>query len=245
MGASVSSGTGAGGTGASRIPPPVTIPPAPTTPADIAALDPLEHLWPQGTTIRRVYDVNWGSRDFYANTPTRRARFSPFVPAGVSEALPVLYGADDDLGALSETVFHDVPVTGPAKFVPSSKLLHEQLIELEATRDLRLVDLTTDGLSRLGLTRLQLIESDPRSYAETAEWARALHGHPSAPDGLYWVSRQHDTSMCVVLFGDRVAKNDLRVAQSPPLPLAFGAGYDRTGTAATRAGIVITGIPAI
>lgn len=231
-------------TGDPVVPPPIAIPRAPTDSAEVADLDPLGYRWPAAKTFQRVYDVNWGSREFYPNSPGRRARFSPFTPAGSADAVAVLYGADDDLGALSETVFHDVPVTGAAKHVPSSKLIHDQLIELECVRDLDLVDLTSHGLSRLGLTRLQLIESDPRSYPETAEWARALHDHPTRPDGLYWVSRQHDISRCLVLFADRVDAADLSVtASSPPLPLGFGAGFDLVCDAADRLGITIVGLP--
>ena len=41
-------------------------------------------------------------------------------------------------------------------------------ITLTATRDLRLADLTGYGLRRLGGTRAEIIDSDPRSYPHTA-----------------------------------------------------------------------------
>lgn len=223
--------------------PPVPIPAAPTTAAAVGDLDPLTFVWSKETSIVRCYDVAWGARDYYAGSASGRARFSPFVPLGRRKPLPVLYAAGDHAGALSETVFHDVPATGPAMHVSYTKLLHRQLIELRPRRDLTLVDLTSDGLSRVDLTRPELIESDPRSYPETAAWARALHDHPIKPDGLYWVSRQHDTSRCIVLFGDRLKRADLAVAPSPPLPLAIGAGLDVVCGAADRAGITITGLP--
>ncbi|MGH8862829.1 MAG: RES family NAD+ phosphorylase [Jatrophihabitantaceae bacterium] len=203
-------------------------------------------MWPEDVPIVRCHDVSWGSREFYAGSTRNRSRFSPFVARGRRKPLPVLYGADDQAGALSETIFHDLPASGPAKHVPYAKLLHAQLIELRPLRDLTLIDLTSDGLSRLGLTRSQLIESDPRSYPETAGWARVLHDHLIHPDGLYWVSRQHDTSRCFVLFSDRVKRANLAVApKSLPLPLAIGAGFDIVCEAADRAGITITGIPGL
>ena len=58
-----------------------------------------------------------------------------------------------------------------------------------------------------------------------------------------WVSRQHDTSRALVLFGDRVALAELEVARGAvPLTLGAGAGLDAVCEAANRAGIAITGL---
>lgn len=218
-----------------------TVVPAP--PADAADLDPLLRTWAAGTAFHRCYDVNWGARQFYAGDSAHRGRFHPFTDLASGRPVEVLYGADDVDGALSETVFHDVPVRG-AKRVPHAKLAHRLVVRLSADRDLRLVDLTSDGLSRLGLSRQELIESDPRSYTGTAAWAQALHAHPARVDGLVWVSRQHDTSQALVLFADRVDVADLHVAPSAiPLTLGAGAGLDAVCEAANRAGITITGLP--
>ncbi|HSF26047.1 MAG TPA: RES family NAD+ phosphorylase [Actinomycetes bacterium] len=222
--------------------PPIPIPSAPRTAAALAGLDPLIARWPTGAAFFHCYDLAWGPRDFFAGDPAHLGRFHPFRPAGAQAPVPVLYGASDDLGALSETVFHDVPVRG-TKHVPRAKLTRRALVELAPTRDLTLIDLTSDGLSRLGLARLELIESDARSYADTAQWARALHAHPAHVDGLTWVSRQHDTSRALVLFGDRVPRDDLAEREGvAPVALAAGAGLDRVCEAADRAGITIAGL---
>lgn len=222
-----------------RVPPP-TIVPAP--PADPASLDPLLYVWASGTGLVRCYDVNWGSRDFHAGDAGHRGRFSPFRAAVQGDNLPVLYAANDLAGALSETIFHDVPARG-TKHVPIAKLRHRLAVTLVADRDLRLVDLTSDGLRRLDLSRAELIESDARTYSSTAAWARTLHAHPEAFDGLTWVSRQRDTSRAVIIFGDRVAKDSLSVsADEIPLPLALGAGLERVLELADRADITITGL---
>jgi hypothetical protein len=228
------------GSASQRVPRKTSIPPAPNTAADIAALDPLKTLWPAHERFHRCYDVSWGSRDFYSSGPQHPGRFHPFTPAGRSGDLPVLYGAKDDIGALSETVFHDVPIRG-TKHVPRSKLNHQLIIQLAPTRDLTLIDLTSDGLRWLNLSRVELIESDARSYAETAAWARALHDHSLKADGLMWVSRQHDLSQCLILFGDRVKVSELDIpADATPLPLGIGPGYDMVCHHADRAGITIT-----
>lgn len=226
--------------GSAAVPPPT---PIPAPPADPAGLDPLLHTWPAGEPFHRCYDVNWGARQFHAGDPAHRGRFHPFTAHGSALPVEVLYGADDVQGALSETVFHDVPVRG-AKRVPQAKLVHRLVVELVTRRDLVLVDITSAGLSRLGLSRLELIESDSRSYADTAAWARTLHAHPRRVDGLMWVSRQHDTSRALVLFGDRVEVSALEVAPGTvPLALGAGAGLDAVCAAASRAGITITGLP--
>lgn len=223
----------------SRVPPPVRIP---APPDDPGSLDPLVGSWPAGEPFHRCFDANWGARDFFAGDEAHRGRFHPFVPEGAAAAVGVLYGADDVVGALSETVFHDVPIRGD-KRVPHSKLVHRLVVELIAGCDLRLVDLTSVGLRRLGLSRAELIESDARSYPETAVWARVLHALPEHFDGFTWVSRQHDTSRALVLFADRVASADLSVRPGAiPLTLGAGAGLDVVCDAASRAGITITGI---
>jgi hypothetical protein len=192
--------------------------------------------------FHRCYEVNYGAPQFSGGDPAHRGRFHPFTSVATAAAVEVLYGADDVDGALSETVFHDVPVRGD-KRVPYAKLVHRLVVELVATRDLVLVDLTSPGLSRLRLSRGELIESDARSYPQTAAWARALHGHPEHVDGLTWVSRQHDTSRALVLFGDRVQLSQLEAAPGAvPLALGAGAGLDAVCEAANRADITVTGL---
>lgn len=103
------------------------------------------------------------------------------------------------------------------------------------------MDLTSNGLSRLGVGRTELVESSARAYPATAAWARALHDSEEEPEGLLWVSRQQDTSTAVVLFGDRVARDDLEVApESWPMPLLVHEGYDAVALIAAAAGITVT-----
>lgn len=209
----------------------------------IAALDPLVTIWPAGEPIHRCFDVAWGSRDFYPSDDQHRGRFSPLIPVvAAGRALPVLYGASDEIGALSETVFHDVPVRG-VKQVSYRYLRHRLLVPLASRRDLALVDLTSHGLSRLGLAHSELIESGSRFYPATTEWARALHAHPAQVDGLVWVSRQSNTSRALVLFGDRVSVDDLVVVPDRvPMTVGAGSGLALTLAIADRAGITVTGL---
>lgn len=204
-------------------------------------LDPLLTTWEAGKEFHRCYELSRRPWDFYAGDDTHRGRFSPFVPEGGTGPLPVLYGAGDFDGAVFETVFHDVPIRGVRR-VSYAKLLHRLVTTLVPTRDLTLVDLTSEGLRRLELAPDELTTCGAPRYQETAAWARALHAHPHRVDGLLWVSRQHNTSQALVLFGDRVGVGDLALAPTVPLTLGAGAGLDAVCAAANRVGITITGL---
>jgi RES domain len=215
-------------------PPPTPVPPFPPD------ADPLIGVWPAGKDIVRVYDALYSPRGFWTGTPTRPGRFHPFTPTGAPGPVPVLYGSDRLAGAISETVFHDVPVRG-TKHVPRATLRRKLAITLTATRDLRLADLTGYGLRRLGATRAEIIDSDPRSYPHTASWAHGLHAHREHLDGIQWVSRQYDTALALILFGDRVQETELDIAPSAiPMPLALGLGFDNVQDLADQADITIT-----
>jgi hypothetical protein len=163
-------------------------------------------------------------------------RFRPFT--STRRTVPTLYGADDFDGALSETVFHDVPVRGPERAVLTSSLLPWLHSAIAPRRALRLADLRGYGLGRIGLNRAQLIESPASAYVWTARWAQALYQCPAAPDGLLWISRQYDRAAALILFARRVHRRDLRVVE-PPRPLAVGEGLEAVREAAERARILL------
>lgn len=164
-------------------------------------------------------------------------RFHPFTD-GEGKRVPTLYAADDLEGALSETVFHNVPVRGPRKRV--AKLALQPMIAsvLACDRDLTLVKLYGPGLSRLGVSRAELIETTPEHYERTAAWAQALHASDASIDGLIWVSRQNDATQALVLFGDRVERSSLQVIEAPK-PLYFSPGLDEAQRLANQADITI------
>lgn len=152
--------------------------------------------------------------------------------------MPILYGADALEGGLAETVFHNVPIRGEHRAVTRSSLLAKVISVVAPRRDLKLVQLHGFGLRRLELSRTDLLESDLSQHERTSSWARALHDWSEEVQGLVWVSRQHDTSLALVLFGDRVQRKDLEVVKAP-LPLAKGVGLKKVRWAAELAGITI------
>lgn len=151
--------------------------------------------------------------------------------------IPTLYGADDVAGALSESIFHNVPARGPGKRIRRSALDPVRLSSLVARRDLVLANLSGPGLSRIGVRRSELIDSPASAYAETARWAEAIH-RDAPVDGLLWVSRQNDRALAVVLFGDRVPTSDLAI-EVDSVPLHYGPGWQSVLEAAEEADITV------
>lgn len=197
-------------------------------------LDPLIEEWPAGRGIVRCHSSEYGATEF---NPTRSAgRFRPFTVN--RRTISTLYGAKNLEGALSETVFHDVPVAGPSRQILISSLIPWLQSMIAPTRPLRLADLRGFGLGRIGTTRAALIDSPASEYLTTAQWAKALYECPQQPDGILWTSRQYDRAATLILFGRRVPRRELRVIE-PPRPLAIGEGLEDVRASAEAAGILI------
>ena len=198
---------------------------------------PLVEPWPAGQPIIRCHEVAFGATEFNPNAAARR--FRPVLEGG--HVVPTLYGATSVPGALSETVFHDVPVRGRARRVQRRRLASVVRSAVVPTRDLRLAQLHGTGLPRLGVRHAELIESSARQYPRTAAWGQVLYDLPDKLDGLIWVSRQHNTSRAVMLWGTRVARL-AELAPDPgrhPVPLYVGQGFDEVERLANEMGIVI------
>ena len=181
--------------------------------APIPPLDPLFTAWPQGRVIHVIHDTAFDPASFHpgvdgAGLLCKPTRFAP-IRDRLGAVVPYLYGGETLDCAIFETVFHDVPIDAAAKFVDLAAFARRGHGELVPDRDLRLIDLTTDGLHRLRLPKQELIDSPSRDYPSTARWAEALHHQFPDLDGLLWMSRQRDQDRALLLFGDRV-QGDLR-----------------------------------
>lgn len=156
--------------------------------------------------------------------------------------VPILYAAATEQGALSETVFHDVPSGGG--LIDRTRLRGRRLFKMSPVRDLALASFTGHGLRRLGVTRSDMVECGPKHYPETVVWAEAVHRDPArAWDGITWMSRQDDTSRAVVLFGDRVSHDDLHLTADDTSSLDAGRTFDKIARIAADLNIAITGLP--
>jgi hypothetical protein len=210
------------------------LPPAPD-PDSIT--DPAIFVLRQGSSFVRCHDSSYGANEFNPRRDISQ-RFRPFVARG--RTVPTLYGSDELIGALSETLFHLLPPEGPSRRIRASRLLAWLSSTLAPRRDLRLVDLRDEALEDhpLGLTRADLIDSPATAYPETAEWASAYFHAKVEPDGLVWNARQDRNKLAFVLFArGRVARSDLAIVEAP-LSL-FTTGFERVLEVAEEAGITI------
>jgi hypothetical protein len=105
----------------------------------------------------------------------------------------VLYAAEDAHCAFVETFGH---ATGGVPLVSEDLLRRKSLATIEPARALRLVDLTAQGLARLGADN-RLCTGD---YRLSQRWSKALHGHPKAPDGICYRSRHDPSKLCAAIF---------------------------------------------
>lgn len=218
-------------------------PPAPGVPPPPADPHFLEVTWDAGKPMHRAgLDPYPPNSSYVSPTP---ARFSPFDDAR-GTPVPTLYAASSEAGALSESVFHDVPVTGPTKVVEFDDLRDRYLVRLTPQRQLRLASFRSTALHGLGVTRAQLIDTGPIQYPNTARWAAAAHGHRANYDGVLWVSRQDDTAEAVVLFGDRVdCSTELETDKQSIAYLQAPGVLTVVGGLAAEMGVTIAGLPGL
>ena len=195
--------------------------------------------WPAGRALWRV------SKDATATRFSRRTgrlfRFSPIVSSD-GTVVPAWYGATSQAGAIFESIFHDVRPSHRDRRIAPNQYIDRILAPVVTARSLTLVDLTTDGLHSIGISRAALIESTSRRYRWTIEQAVLVRTAAPAADGFVWVSRARDTGLSVVLYGNREDRGDpemLMPGEGPALPLGIGAGLELLRTLAEAARITI------
>ncbi len=108
----------------------------------------------------------------------------------------MVYAANDVHGAFIETFGRDLA----GRVVREAELLGRGLARIVVRRSLRLVDLSGEGLARVGADG-RLCTGD---YATAQRWALAIWAHPERPDGLAWRSRFDPSRRCVAIY-DRAA----------------------------------------
>jgi hypothetical protein len=209
----------------------VGLPPPPKS------LDATLVTWGGGLEFHRVHDLAFGGSEF--NTSSKgNARFSPITDeAGV--LIPTLYAGTTFDCALMETIFHDVPFK--AGFKPFSKLKMNGKVHsiLLPAADLRLIDLSSVALHKLGVKRTQLIDTTKAHYAATRRWAQALYSQFPNAQGLRWTSRQDDQAHAVILFRTRVSTPDLGSDGSSESLLIEGHAHPKVIDLATRMGVTL------
>ena len=112
------------------------------------------------------------------------------------EEFGVLYVAGDEYCAFAETFGQSTGINT----VTVSALSERCLCRITARQPLALVDLTGEGLLRIGADD-RLCTGD---HAVAQHWSRALWSHPDCPDGILYRSRHDPSGACAAIF-DRVA----------------------------------------
>jgi hypothetical protein len=202
--------------------------------ADYASLTRAKRVdLPARLEWRRCYDSTWGFDE--PNPGKGDTCFAPFRDAS-GAWVPTMYLADNDAGALLETVFHDVaPGVGAVYEVTLRNYL---LARVSPPRDLRLVDLRDTELARLGVPRTAVVSSSAEHYACTRLIAAGFYDDDPDIAGLLWDSRQSElrraggrpmpASAVAVIFSTRVTSKRGGWARPRPGVLSLTSGAGRT-----------------
>jgi hypothetical protein len=172
-----------------------------------AELDALVIRWSAGRVIHTLHDAAHAPESLHpgidaAGGPAKPSRFAPIRDAK-GRFVPYLYGGASLECAIFETVFPNVPIEAADKFVDLDNHGHRAHGVIEPLRELRLADLTTDGLHRLKVPKAELVTSAPIDDPATALWAQTLHRCRQEIDGVLWMSNRRDADQALMLFGDR------------------------------------------
>jgi hypothetical protein len=196
--------------------------------------------WPSHRVIHRIHRDHYRAVEF--NPGNGDARFSPINDSS-GKRIPTVYGGTTYDCAAMETVFHDVPFAPGLKTFDKVKLIGQVHSRITPTRELIVADLRQIALRRLGIERSQLIDTEKDRYPQTRAWAAAIHDQCPDLDGLCWVSRQDDSALALLLFGDRVSSGDL-LPDGEPIAIATDLNtYTRLLKLAARIGLnIIDGI---
>lgn len=169
---------------------------------------PRLHAMPPGEW-ERVHSADYPPLSFNPSEKSN-ARFSPFVD-GQGLIVPALYAGSSIKAALMETVFHEIPVPSSGSLLVERNIAERKWARtrFSSKEALRLVDLTTVGLRRIGLARSEVIDTTSAKYPLTQGLARYLHEQFPDAHGIRWVSRLYDEGTCIVLYEDRIKRGML------------------------------------
>lgn len=167
----------------------------PEPPVDIASRKlPLVRM-PAGTRYTRIHRATDGAVWVGWDSTTKQFRPATNRFDATDRSYGVLYAAGTRDGSFAEAIGRK-----PGTFRSNSELAALAVTTLALTRELRLVDLHGgEAVGALGATGV--VGVGPQSLAR--RWAKALHVHPEAPDGIEYRCRHNSDEIAVALF-DRV-----------------------------------------
>lgn len=173
------------------------------TPAPVGALPPVPfkphvHILESGSVLYRVHSALDS-----AGKPLSGASFNPGVGAPTRFAffgdpfVPVLYAASTETAAVTESIFHAVPL-GPATLHTDS-LRGKVASRIIVRKELRLASLKGLGLRALGVEAADVTATPNADYDRTVLWAEAAYD--AGFDGIIYKSRKLNDDDACVLFG--------------------------------------------
>src|SRR4051794_40591145 len=117
-------------------------------------LNPLSATVVAGTLLYRVHSEKLDPPQF--NPGIGAGRFHPLFDHSTDPAttIPTMYVSPSQVGALSESVFRNVPVRGANKRVAKAVIDPLRLSAMRVLKDLNLADFSGLGLHRCGISRL-------------------------------------------------------------------------------------------
>lgn len=151
---------------------------------------------PAGEVWRRMYEtrfpdpLGWGPG---------LSRFSD--PTGA--AFGVVYLGSSAKVAFVETILRDrADGRGADCLVALAEIEARSLASIQVVEDLRLVDLTGDGLVRMGVPA-DVVGAGDQTLGRA--WSVAFHDHADQPDGVYYPSRLNE-ERCIALYDGALGK---------------------------------------
>lgn len=157
-------------------------------------VQPQEEILDSGSRLFRVHSNRFGPTQFNpGSSPAAvQSRFAFFG----EPSIPVLYAAETPEAAVSETILHDVPVSGGRIDLP---LVQTKILSPIISRQpLRLLSLHGHGFRRIGTAAEDVTRTAPRDYTKSVQWAEAAC--EAGFHGIVWMSRHYDTSKAYVFF---------------------------------------------
>lgn len=188
--------------------------PPPPSPGHSATLH--FHTLTPDETLYRVY---LGADPAQFRITTGNNRFDPLSPPWA--ATKVLYGGSSKEVAISEAVlrWHDRVDDGAKIILAHSQIAGRHLVGLRWNRSLRLLDFTGFGMKPLAelvsdRRADDIFLSDASQYGSTQQWAAWFRSQYPDAAGFRWMSRQHNSSYCYVLFDDACHGFELTIAEA-------------------------------
>ena len=170
----------------------------PSPPAVQPAGSPVIETLTAGTLLRRAHGGHPADSFNWTAQPT-------VLAGGRFDSLDGAYGytylGESDAAAIAETLCRDLPLGGPARLVPRSRLTGRRITTVEVARDLRVLVLHGAALTHVGAP-LALTKCDADEYLVTREWAAGLRGWLPDVAGFVYRCRHDEDLRAWVLFDD-------------------------------------------